>query len=462
MELFLDFVENMVSQKPSDRTLKCAAESFAVTLKKIGSDEISKETVEYWIVSMTVSGIKKSSRRKYIGGLSSIYNMWNVDKEVKNPFESAKSLDIDDNEDGIRRANDNLKYIPSLFKVGRESDEYETISLFLYLLYNIQTGLQDAVNLKFSDDTVAVPQIDDVMESMRMSGRKKYVFGLQQGKKRSGQIVREALHSMHTVLRSYGFDFGGEFSRDAIVALWIAEAVRVGISVADIRSMIDSVPKEYSCFEMVQPSVLTQERRVRILQKVADYINDGASQWFVMKMRQGICPDDIRSAIKTSFGKLHDEMLFYYPTHTVVSRDNKGKKITEEKPYLPGILFFKHRKDKVGELFKRIGNMAWCYRWSNSPDSPYCTISIREMKEFQRHIGLFSSDIRMELVSRDISFSVNQAVKINGGIMDNRIGVIQCVKNNNGTRTYTLALSDREYATWTVEDIEEIYIEPVG
>lgn len=83
------------------------------------------------------------------------------------------------------------------------------------------------------------------------------------------------------------------------------------------------------------------------------------------------------------------------------------------------------------------------------------------MKEFQRHIGLFSSDIRMELVSRDISFSVNQAVKINGGIMDNRIGVIQCVKNTNGTRTYTLALSDREYATWTVEDIEEIYIEPV-
>lgn len=133
-----------------------------------------------------------------------------------------------------------------------------------------------------------------------------------------------------------------------------------------------------------------------------------------------------------------------------------------EKPYIPGILFFRMRQDKVRKLFSHIGDLAWCYKWSNTPDSAYCTIPSSEMKAFQAHVGSFTPDIKMELVTRDTALPVDSAVRINGGgVMENHVGIICSVKNNNGTRTYTLALSDREYATWTVKDIEEIYIEPI-
>lgn len=464
---FLHFVENRINEAHScSRTLRCAAASFADSLRKTGSvgvDGVTDEDVRNWIASMAIMGLKGSSCNRYIGEISALYREWVDSKIENNPFDSVKKMvTMGASEVGVKRANSNLRCVERLFKVGRESGDYETVSVFLYLLFDVGSGLLDVVNLEFNDSFVQLSQIYDIVEPMRESSRKKYVFGLDQGKKREGQIVREMLHRMHTVLSAYGFEFGNKFSRDSIVSVWIAAAVKAGLSVCDIRSIISSVPDEYSSLALVRPNELTSERRLMIMQKVADYINDGSSKWFVMRMRQGIVPDDIKDAITVSFGRIPENMMFYYPSHTVVSRDKKGKIIKDEKPYLPGVLFFKFRKDRVGELFSRIGNMAWCYKWTNSSDSPYCTISLQEMKAFQRHIGSFTSDIKMELVTRDTALAVDQTVRINGGgIMENHIGVIRSVRNNNGTRTYTLALSEKDYAIWTVEDIDEIYIEPV-
>ena len=89
-------------------------------------------------------------------------------------------------------------------------------------------------------------------------------------------------------------------------------------------------------------------------------------------------------------------------------------------------------------------------------------ISTAEMKAFQQHVGSFTSDIKMELLTRDTPLDISQTVRINGaGILQNRIGVIQSMRNANGTRTYTISLSSRDYATWTVRDIDEALLEPI-
>lgn len=69
----------------------------------------------------------------------------------------------------------------------------------------------------------------------------------------------------------------------------------------------------------------------------------------------------------------------------------------------------------------------------------------------------------MEIVTLDTPLAVNQQVRIDGyGALDNQLGVIRSIHNSNGTRTYTLALSGKEFATWTVKDIEEIYLQPIS
>lgn len=462
MNTFLSFVENAISKDCSRKALKSAGASFASFLKKSPDNEISKKTVDNWIASMCLDGLKSSTRRKYTRELSLLYANWNGNKNEQSPFDSAKFTETETDETATKRMLSNLQYVSRLLKISPKNQDYETVSIFLYLLFNVGMRLQDIINLKFGDDTIQLSQTDDIVETMHRSGRKKYVFGLEQGKKREGQIIRELTTKIHKDITVYGLDFGNTFSRDSITSLWIAAAAKAGIPVTDIRSVITSVPAEYPSLSLVSPTPLTDERRFKILQKVADNINDGSSKWFVMKMRQGINPENIREAIKQHFGNHYDNMLFFYPSHTVVSRDKTGRKIKNEQPYLPSILFFKLRKDKVAELFSKIGDIAWCYKWTNSPDSPYSTISQQEMKAFQRHIGSFSPDIRMELVPRTTALTVDQTVRINGGMMENHIGVIRSVKNSNGTRTYTLDISEKISATWTVEDIDEIYIEPVA
>lgn len=256
--------------------------------------------------------------------------------------------------------------------------------------------------------------------------------------------------------------FGGAFSRESITAIWIAAALRCRIPLGDIRALVRTLPTEYSFLSIIDPTPLTDTRKASILKVVADSINDKTRQWFVMRMRSGRTPDDIRQAIEYNVPDLYGDTSFFYPTR-VRYREGKGKKmVKEEVPYIPGILFFKTRRDRVGKLFSKIGDMAWCYKYTNTPGSPYSTISRREMEKFQRHIGKFSDDIKMELVTDTGSrFAVDDVVKINGGMMAGSVGVITAVHNQDGTTTYTLQLSSDSACVWTVKDMEEIYIEKV-
>lgn len=460
---FLEFVENKIIADSNDRTMKSAVMSVIESFTSQSYDDVTDESLRGWIADMIISGLKPNSRKKYLGIISSLYREWRGDDGEMNPFASVKELAETDTESEIKRVNSNRVFLRRLLNVSRDSEDYETVNLFLYLLYNVEAGLSDVIKLTFYSDMPHVSQIDDIVEKMLVSKRKKYVFCLDQGKKREGQILRDMLHEISTVIGGYGFDFGGEFSRDSITSLWIAAALKAGVTVTEIRSIVKNIPKDYSYIQFVRPTELNRADKLRILQKVADSIHDGSPQWFVMKMRSGRTLDDIKFLLNETDENLLKEILFYYPSHKVVTVDKAGKKRWEEKPYLPGILFFKIRKDKVTELFRHIGTLAWCYKWTNTPDSPYCIIPMSEMKAFQRHVGSFTPDIQIRLVTLDAPLAVDQKVRINGGgLMENQIGIIQSVKNNNGTRTYTLALSGRDYATWTVKDVEEIYIEPIN
>lgn len=460
---FLEYVISSNFSESSNTLTAQAVKSFLKSLQTHGFEEVSKEALEMWIVDMTLDNFKKSTRQRYFRKMSNLYREWQQDL-AENPFEATREIAEMDFESGYSEASDNLNHLNSLLERERKCIDREITDVFLYLLYNIGASIDDVVALKKDDELADNPQTHDLIDEVRKeAGNRKYMFGLDRNNKRPAQVKRELISSLHRLLIQAGMTFRNGFSRDSISAMWMAAAIKSGMGFEEIRGMIKRVPVGFDSFRLIKPIEMNDRQRTRLLNRVADYLNAKATRWFVMKMRSGQNPDDIKGRLKITDRETFGSMIFFYPTHKVAQRNAKGKLEKKEVPYLSSILFFKVRSDKVASIMHHIGDLAWCYKETNAPGSPYCTISHQEMKDFQKHIGQFSPDIKMELVTLDEPLKVGTKVFINGGgTMEGYVGKIQSVKNVDGTRTYTLALSANEYATWTVNDIEEIFIEPVN
>lgn len=459
------FIEHVVSynfEASADSLVARATRSFLRTIRRHEITELTPEVLELWIVDMTLDDFQKTTRKRYFGKMAALYLEWKS-APGENPFEATREIAEMDHANGFSEASKNLTQVANLLQKERKCIDRELIDVFLYLLYNVNASIDDVINLKFEDRLADNPQTHDLIDEVRKTaGNRKYVFGLNRNNKRITQVRSELLSGLHGMLKSAGMKFDGGFSRDSITAIWMAAALRSGMSFGDIRSAVTRVPLGYHSLKLIKSGELNHQQHTIVLNQVANSINDKATQWYVMKMRAGQTPDDIKKQIQLTDSALYERMLFYYPTHTESKKDAKGKIVKKDTPYIPSIMFFKVRRDKISSLMHHIGASAWCYKESNTLGSPYCTISHQEMMNFQRHIGQFTPDIKIELVTLDQPLNIGTEVKINGGgRMVGQIGKIQSVKNANNTRTYTLALSDNEFATWTVEDLDEVFIEPL-
>lgn len=460
---FASHVEGRIASAPSDTLTATAAGSFLASMRSHEYADVTKDSLRMWIVDMTLNDLKTSTRKKYFGRIYSMYRDW---KSVPgdDPFVAVRKAVDFDFRCSSREAGENLELIERLLHRPKDSYAKQYVNLFLYLFYNPAATMVDVTNLRFDDFGIDCPQIDEIIEEQKEINRRSAgVFALGRGRKREPQIIRETLDELKSVAGMVGMRFGGTFSRDSITAIWIAAAIKAGVTVADIRAVIPSVPSEYSSLGLVPVVSLSDSRKREIIRKVADSVNDRPAEWFVMKMRAGQSPDSVKDCIRITTDGLIDTMMFYYPIHKELKRNAKGKAVKKDVPYIPGVLFFKVGRNKVSLLMNRIGDVAWCYKYSNSAGSSYCTVSRNEMKAFQRSIGEFTPDIEMTLEVREEPLAEGTVVRINGGgRMVGQEAMIESVRNVNGTRTYTLSLTNYLQARWTVKDVEEIYIDAVA
>lgn len=457
---FLEFVENRVASADADMITVYAVRSYVTASEADNTDLTPEERLRIWIAGMIFGGIKPSTRKRYVGKLHSLYKEWGGDV-VNDPFLSVRDA-IEYSGTCIKgEAVANLAMVSRVLKKSPEATDWQTLNIFLYLLYDVSMTVADIVNLRFESADPACPQIEDILTAMRASPRRKYVFELSQGKVREQRIAKVILGDVYSALRMAGMRFGSGFSRDSITAIWIAAALRCGIRLSEIRAMVNPIPSEYEALSLVHPAMLPVSRREAIIRTVADLINDNASRWFVMRLRAGKTPEDIDRGVCDMMPENRPDVVFYYPKRIVTRKENK-RIVREEVPFIPGILFFRMRKDRVASLFHHIGDMAWCYRISNRPDSPYSVIPRREMENFQRQIGQFTPDIKIDLVEREAPLEVGSRVRINGGgIMTGLEGLIEGVHDADGSCTYTLRISQTAALRWTVR-VNGTFVQPVG
>lgn len=455
---FKNFAEQIISSEPAKSLTSYALASLTAVLQSEGADCPDEEIIRRWIAIMAVGGKKTSTCKRYFSKAHSVYRAWCGNSGVDpfdavlpqlNSLQEVSSAEAEHNSDKVRR----------LLHRSEKSTDRQTAAVFLYLLYNPEATIADAVNLSFGSEPEFCPQITDIVSTFDSSHGRKYVFDLKQGKSRPNEIARNLTVAMRDMLTAAGMRFEQGFSRASITAMWIALALKANVSIRDIRACIGQVPAEYGALAIINAGELAVASKERIICRVADTVNSCATHWYAMKLRPGVGIEDITNAIANKFPDGSNTITTYYPTRKEIRKEGK-KRVVGEVPYLPGILFFKTRPDKIKSLFARIGDLAWCFRTSNSAESDYAIIPHRQMADFQRYIGHFTADVKMELADINRSLEKGRMVRISGGIMAGYEGEILDVEDEPGKRVFFLSITGNTKASWTAY-VDDVFIEAI-
>lgn len=450
-----------------------ALRSYSASLAEEGSEGVSDASLRFWLASMMLSGVKATTATRYFQSLKRwIAEAYSEDPDVAGTFESFSVNSAIPNlgkiEGNPEEPEGNLAITSRLFAKSDKSAEWTFVQAFFYMLYGLTEKFSDLVDLTVDEAVTPVVQMDDIVEySRRVKGR-KYVFPLHQGKARPGQIASSLAAGIEKTLRGVGMRFASGFRADSIHAIWIAAALKSGVSISEIRGAIGRVPYEYAPLTLIEGTQLGEGGKMLLQEQVADLINDTAQRWFVMKLRSGVKVADVMERIDKEFDHRYSGMQTYYPMRVTYVR--KEKRLQKESaPVLPDLLFFKTQKSKVRHLFARIGDLAWCFKLTNSADSDYSVISNAEMRAFQACVGQFTPDMEVETVSDPGRLGVGRKVRITDGVMKGFEGEIIDIKNRdndpedpnqNYKRMVIIRFSSAQALVWKVE-IEEAFIQPL-
>lgn len=465
---FMEYIRTLEPESLSDMLSSRVIPSLMHTFRMHGIDEFSGVALRLWIVDMLLEGLKGSTVKRYYGALHTLYKEWRKTKGLDGDDSvfsvSLSELDTDSSAGRLKETEGNLEAVQRFARMSVKQDSPAFVfgKAFLYLLFDPYASLKDIVAMKFTDARPDSLHLEDIVTSMRNAPQAKYVFPLQQGKRREGAIVKDLLSELHATGRRAGLKFSDSFSRDSITSLWIAAAIREDIPYSDIRGMLPVIPAAYSCLSLIQETHVSDRRKTEILNTVAYSITNKNPGWFVLRLRSGVTPEKIKDRLKEKESPLQRQIQYYYPLRSI-KKIEKKKVVASEVPVIPGLLFFRLPYDRVAPLIGVIGDMAWCYRTSNNPSSPYSVIPQAEMRIFQRCVGAFTQDVEMDIVSSLPPLNVGDEVIIeDGSMLDGQMATIRKVRNVDGTLTYTLRLSDTEFIKWKDLNLPASHISKVG
>lgn len=464
---FKEYIETLDSDGLSDMLVSRALPSMLVSMRRHSLLDFSSDAIRFWVIDMLLDGMKWSTVKRYAGAVHTLYKEWKGDTQIESnedPFSiSLSGIETDNTAKRLKEIEDNLEATERFTKmtVKQDSPAFVYNKAFQYLLFNPFATLRDVVTLKYSDSRPESLHIEDVVTSMRNTPQAKYVFPLQQGKRREPAIIKDLIVDLHATAQRAGLKFEGSFSRDSITSLWIATAIREDIPYAEIRGLIPQLPEAYSFLSLIEPAEMSDARKVEILNTVAFSITNKNPGWFVLRMRSGVTPDKIRDRLKEKESPLQLQIQYFYPMR-VVKKLEKKKVVTIETPVIPGLLFIRLPYDRVGPLIGIIGDLAWCYRSTANPSSPYSVIPQAEMKIFQRSVGAFTADVEMDIISELPPLNVGDEVVIeNGTHLDGQVATIRAVRSVDGTLTFTLRLSDTAFIKWKDVDLPASHLSKV-
>lgn len=396
------------------RTLRSFASAPGV-ISESGSFADTELNIRNWLARLVAAPTAPATVRRYLGKLHALYTEFaGPTPEAEDLFALLRTQALTaSTTDPFRGALPFVKRIP--MRMERFApDETVVAALLLFMLYSGGIPLRQAVEARFDDKAPQVQQLQNIIEKLRARRPKaRYIFPLEQGRHRPEHLDTLVSRRLTSLLRYLGFQPEAPVTADAVAGWWIDTALAKGLPLPKIAAAVSSIPPSHSWLSLVKPAALPHEERLSILQNIANALNPNTSQWFALALRGRNTPADIQALLREADPALAGELHFFYPTHTLYKEAGR-KRIKEEVPYLPHILFVRTRPDRVLPLMKAVGSLAWCYKTHNSPEAPYSVIPWKSMVDFQKFIGVLDDETRIEFV-RNPALLTGTRVLITGG-----------------------------------------------
>ncbi|MCM1491551.1 MAG: hypothetical protein NC095_12120 [Muribaculum sp.] len=459
---FSEFVATKLDSTPRQTIDYKAMISFLTTLHGYG--EMSDENrLRIWIANIVHRGLTMSSRKRYIEKLHTIYNEYRSASGVNdNAFDGIAELKNIDSRSGITQPDTQLTRLEKIFDIIlADAKTRPELAVFLYLLFNASTDIENAVYLTADDYKPLFPQLDDIIRPEDFHHSRKYVFDLQQSRKRTPQLVREVLGAIDSYLRVKEIRFPDHLSPATILSLWILKASKLGVGLSDLKCMLGAIPAGFEYLHFVSGSQLSAEGQLEIKHRVAEAFSPSGKRWYAMKVWRNFDFDRFKQHIKENFSEFYDEEMFFYPVKQVLSRIDK-KIVTKNVPVIPDVVFFHVRPRHVRKMDTaiRTEGVGWIFRNANNASSDYSVIDTAGMALFQRMIGIFTPDVKIELTPEE-PMGIGRDVIITGGIMAGYRGRIYDIKEGSDVRQIYIRLSDK-YSIKAEATVDEFYVQPIG
>lgn len=317
--------------------------------------------------------------------------------------------------------------------------------ILLFAIYMGGMSFDDIANFRKDSYTGDDENITAII-SRYSRPKNKYLFPLDKIHSTSRQMQRRLQALLQPLLSRHGLTMPANTSHVAF-SLWANAAMACGIPASDIAACIGSRSKENVLTVFAEPSALDSDEAGRIRATVATTLTLNPLHWYAMHLRRNVAFDDITARLAESGITLAET---YYPMEEIL-RKVGHKKIFEERPVISWLVFFRARRTELDTIFRAIGDLAWGYRLSRTPASPYAIVSAHEVRAYQEAIGTLSPTTRLEYDNAEELRSGDPVIVL-GDQLNGRPGrFITARTTPSGATVYRIRLDGGSHASWTVD-----------
>jgi hypothetical protein len=210
--------------------------------------------------------------------------------------------------------------------------------------------------------------------------------------------------------------------RHAEAKAWVAAAGEQNIAT---EVMAACAYKRVEALTAYSGEASDDQRKIdKAINDVCSAVVDNSERWFAMKLRERVTTERIQRFLleNDKFPHLR-QMQTYYPLEDVRVRVD-GKWKCDTRAFIRNVLFFRTKECYVSQVAGLVGEMAWIFRQTNAPSSPYAVISQRDMENFQRAISQFTDDVVVSIVEAN-DITIGRKVRVLSGPFAGTEGIVE-------------------------------------
>ena len=456
-ENIVKYFRTKIEEIPNKSTAESRQKAFNAFLTFAGNDNLTADTfsetsIIEWATWLISNGYTPKTVDYYIKQLGTLYNQAATDRiaQQTDAFSTVRkqlaAIPTDDFAAMPPDTADRLQKFTTEWAAGRAAKNLATDIVAFAILNGGMTFPQIADYKK--TDYQGHNELLRAIVDKYAKPRNKYLFPLDQSLRTPSQIKKQLGKLFYIALTPYGLA-PSKTEETTATDLWSLAAVHNGVAPRTLLGMTKGhTPSFNPVLRLLQADAVTPEEATAIQQRLIATLTANPTNWYAMQFRPRVSFEQIKQALDAIKNDVHCNDLFY-PSEEIMRRTGR-KMIKEQKPVIPGLLFFKSRSTDIPTIFRHIGALAWCYRQTGEPTSPYAVIPAAQIQAYQTIIGQFTPD--MELLPEDsTNIKENDRVIILGGSLVGQTATVTGIKTSEGGRTiYKLSLIGNNSVEWTV------------